>query len=62
MLQRRPNKELRSMDSHFQILCKFQTCKQKVPLACTEKKFPKKPILGAQRKKIEKKANNLQNF
>ena len=32
MLQRQPNrKELRSMDSYIQILCRFQKCKQKVP-------------------------------
>jgi hypothetical protein len=32
MLQRRPNpKELRSMDSYIQILCRFQKCKRKVP-------------------------------
>ena len=32
MLQRQPNrKELRSMDSYIQILCRFQKCKRKVP-------------------------------
>jgi hypothetical protein len=32
MLQHRPNwMELRSMDSHIQILCRFQKCKRKVP-------------------------------
>ena len=41
MLQRRPNcMELRSMDSHIQILCNFQKCKRKVSppsLPCTTK-------------------------
>ena len=32
MMQHRPNwKELRSMDYHIQILCRFQKNKQKVP-------------------------------
>ena len=32
MIQRRPNpRELRSMDSYVQILCRFQKSKQKVP-------------------------------
>ena len=32
MIQRRPNpRELRSMDSYVQILCRFQKIKQKVP-------------------------------
>ena len=41
MLQHQPNRtELRLMDSHVQILCRFRKCKQKVPspsLPCTKK-------------------------
>ena len=49
MMQRRPNPtELRSMDSYFQMLCRFQKIKWKVPplsLPCTKKSPRPKKLL-----------------
>ena len=56
MLQLRPScTELRSMDSHTQILCRFQKCKQKVPPPSSLKKvFFQNLPWGTKGKKSEK--------